>query len=112
MQLGLQGLFEDLLADIEGAVPVGEIAYRFHLTAAHMIRAMCAQIAMETGLDTVALSGGCFQNRLLFGLVVPLIRDAGLSLLVHRQVPCNDGGIALGQAVVAGRLRGARSLQK
>ncbi|RLC89899.1 MAG: hypothetical protein DRI79_05885, partial [Chloroflexi bacterium] len=62
---------------------------------------VCERIARETGLRTVALSGGCFQNRLLLALVVPRLRDAGFRVLLHRQVPCNDGGISLGQAVIA-----------
>ena len=66
-----------------------------------MIRAMCERIAYETGLHTVALSGGCFQNRLLLAMVVPRLREMGFSVLLHRHVPCNDGGISLGQAVIA-----------
>jgi len=58
-------------------------------------------LAEETRLQTVALSGGCFQNRLLLELVVPRLRSAGLHVLLHRQSPCNDGGLALGQAVIA-----------
>jgi hydrogenase maturation protein HypF len=66
-----------------------------------MISAACCRIAQETGLDTVALSGGCFQNRLLLGLLTARLRQVGLRSLVHHRVPCNDGGIALGQAVIA-----------
>jgi hydrogenase maturation protein HypF len=54
-----------------------------------------------TGLGTVALSGGCFQNRLLLELAVPRLEAAGFRVLLHRQVPCNDGGISLGQAALA-----------
>jgi len=97
----LRGLFDALLADLRGEVAVGEMAYRFHVTVAEMIGAMCERIARETGLRTVALSGGCFQNRLLLALVVPRLREVGLRVLLHRQVPCNDGGISLGQAVIA-----------
>jgi hydrogenase maturation protein HypF len=49
----------------------------------------------------VTLSGGCFQNRLLFAQTVPRLRTAGFHVLVHRQVPCNDGGLSLGQAAIA-----------
>ena len=97
----LRRLFEALLADQRSGVPAGEMAYRFHVTVAEMIRAACERIARETGLRTVALSGGCFQNRLLLALVVPRLEKVGLRVLVHRQVPCNDGGISLGQAVIA-----------
>ena len=97
----LRGLFETLLADLRNGVAVEEMAYRFHVTVAEMMRAMCERIAEETGLRTVALSGGCFQNRLLLALVVPRLEEVGLRVLLHRQVPCNDGGISLGQAVIA-----------
>ena len=68
---------------------------------AEMILAVCQQISGESGLRTVALSGGCFQNRLLLALVVPRLEQAGFRVLLHQQVPCNDGGISLGQAVLA-----------
>ena len=97
----LRALFEALIADRRDGVAAREMAYRFHVTVAEMMRAMCKQIAQETGLRTVALSGGCFQNRLLLALVVPRLHDLGLRVLVHRHVPCNDGGISLGQAVIA-----------
>ncbi len=97
----LRMLFEALLADLQDGVSVGEMSYRFHVTVAEMMRATCERIAREAGLRTVALSGGCFQNRLLLALVVPKLREAGLHVLTHRQVPCNDGGISLGQAVIA-----------
>ena len=101
MVVRLRGLFEALLAERRGGTAVEEMAYRFHVTVAEMMGTMCERIAQETGLRTVALSGGCFQNRLLLALVVPRLQEAGLRVLVHRQVPCNDGGISLGQAVIA-----------
>jgi hydrogenase maturation protein HypF len=61
----------------------------------------CERIASTTGIRTAALSGGCFQNRLLLSLTVPRLRAAGFQVLLHRQVPCNDGGLSLGQAVIA-----------
>jgi len=97
----LRKLFEALLADRQGGVSVGEMAYRFHATVAEMMRATCERIARETGLRTVALSGGCFQNRLLLTLVVPRLQEMGLRVIMHRRVPCNDGGVSLGQAVIA-----------
>jgi hydrogenase maturation protein HypF len=101
MVIRLQPLFEALLVDRRDGVAVGEMAYRFHVTVAEMMRETCERIGQETGLRTVALSGGCFQNRLLLALVVPRLQEAGLHVLLHRQVPCNDGGISLGQAVIA-----------
>jgi hydrogenase maturation protein HypF len=97
----LGGMFEALLTERKNGVAIGQIAYRFHVTVAEMIRAVCDRIAQETGLHTVALSGGCFQNRLLLALVISRLQRIGLRALVHRGVPCNDGGISLGQAAIA-----------
>ena len=73
----------------------------FHRTMATLIVDMCHRIRGDTGLETVALSGGCFQNRLLFGQTVAGLRESGFRVLVHHQVPTNDGGLSLGQAVIA-----------
>jgi hydrogenase maturation protein HypF len=62
---------------------------------------MCQDIAQETGLRQVALSGGVFQNRLLLRLTRRQLEKAGFQVFTHHLVPTNDGGIALGQAVVA-----------
>ncbi|MBN1487686.1 MAG: carbamoyltransferase HypF, partial [Anaerolineae bacterium] len=94
-------LFEALLAELRKGTPVAEISRRFHATIAYMVVKVSAQIRDTTGLNTVALSGGVFQNRLLLQLSLPLLEKAGFKVLRHRQVPCNDGGVSLGQAVIA-----------
>jgi hydrogenase maturation protein HypF len=111
-QVGLGAMIRAIAADLARSVPTAEIAYRFHLAAARIIGEMCELIAGDTGIRTVALSGGCFQNRLLVGLVVPLLRSAGLTVLMHRQVPCNDGGISLGQAVIADSAQAAPTVER
>jgi hydrogenase maturation protein HypF len=97
----LRRLLEAVQTDLAGGRSAAEIGWRFHHTMAELIIAVCQQLARERGLRTVALSGGCFQNRLLLGLAVPGLERAGFRVLLHRQVPCNDGGISLGQAVLA-----------
>ena len=67
----------------------------------HMVVEMCRLIAKETNINQVALSGGVFQNRLLLKLATTALEREGFSVLTHKLVPCNDGGISLGQAVVA-----------
>ncbi len=89
---------EDLLA---GAAPAA-IAARFHRGMAAAIAEVCAALREESGLSTVALSGGVFQNLLLLGQVVDLLEDSGFRVLMHARVPPNDGGISFGQAAVAG----------
>jgi hydrogenase maturation protein HypF len=66
-----------------------------------MANEMCHLIAHETGIKQVALSGGVFQNRLLLRKTASLLESDGFQVFAHKQVPCNDGGISLGQAVIA-----------
>lgn len=77
------------------------LAYLFHEALAEGVAAVCEKIRARTGLKIVALSGGCFCNRLLLGLTRNRLEHANFQVLTHRQVPANDGGIALGQAVYA-----------
>jgi hydrogenase maturation protein HypF len=62
---------------------------------------MCGKIAQQTGLKQVALSGGVFQNRLLLKMTQKGLSEAGFEVFTHHLVPCNDGGLSLGQAVIA-----------
>jgi hydrogenase maturation protein HypF len=100
-QVRTKPLFAALLDDMDNQLPVAEAAWRFHHTIARMIVQVCERIAAQTQLRTVALSGGCFQNRLLLALTLPALENAGFQVLLHSQVPCNDGGLSLGQAAVA-----------
>jgi hydrogenase maturation protein HypF len=97
----LEALLSAIQHDVERGKSPGKIGWRFHQTMAKIIITTCQEIAKETLLETVALSGGCFQNRLLLALAVPLLQQAGFRVLLHRQVPCNDGGISLGQVALA-----------
>jgi len=90
-----------ILLDLRAGVPAEAIASRFHNTIVQMIVQMCDIVSEETGLRSVALSGGCFQNRLLLTRTTSMLTEAGFRVLTHRQVPCNDGGVSLGQAVIA-----------
>jgi hydrogenase maturation protein HypF len=62
---------------------------------------LAARLAAEQGVGVVALSGGVLQNRLLFETLATRLEKAGLRVLAHERVPANDGGISLGQAVIA-----------
>jgi len=96
----LKELFQAILDDIAER-PTPAISLRFHHTVADMVAEMCLRVSRETGLSTVALSGGVFQNRLLQRLTVAALESKGFEVLTHALVPTNDGGISLGQAVVA-----------
>ncbi|MGP4028838.1 carbamoyltransferase HypF [Actinomadura sp. 3N407] len=94
-------LLDAVVADIQVGVPVPLIAARFHNGVASLIVDGATRIRDTTGLGTVALSGGVFQNMFLLDRAVSGLTDAGFDVLTHHRVPPNDGGISLGQAAVA-----------
>lgn len=97
-------LWHALLYDLQEKADPSIISTRFHLGLAASIVEMTKFISKERGkliTNTVALSGGVFQNRILFELVSTQLNNAGFDVLSHSQTPANDGGIALGQATVA-----------
>ena len=96
-------LISAVVGEVKNRVPIPLISARFHRTMAGIVAQMCQIIAVETGIKVVALSGGVFQNRLLSRLAREALREEGFQVLTHRLVPCNDGGISLGQAVIAHR---------
>jgi hydrogenase maturation protein HypF len=87
------------------------VAARFHRGVAAAIEAGCKLARERTGLDTVALSGGVFQNWLLLHETVARLQTAGFRVLTHARVPCNDGGISLGQAAIAGQQIAGQQIQ-
>jgi hydrogenase maturation protein HypF len=93
----VQAVAEDLTAGIDRS----RIAARFHHGVAAVVEECCAILRDRHGLTVVALSGGVFQNLLLCHEVTDRLTARGFEVLVHSRVPCNDGGISLGQAVVA-----------
>jgi len=97
----LQDLFSAVIHDLQNDTTQARIAVRFHNTIARMIKELCQVISDETGITQVVLSGGVFQNRLLLRKTVSLLEASDVEVFTHRRVPCNDGGISLGQAVIA-----------
>jgi hydrogenase maturation protein HypF len=97
------GMWNALLGDLILDTPPGVIAARFHKGVARALTAMAIKLAARdgSGFDTVALSGGCFQNAVLLTETVRRLEDAGFGVLTHSLVPANDGGLALGQAAIA-----------
>lgn len=99
--LNSRPLFEALLEGIRTGVPAGKLALDFHVTIARASARIASEICAREGIDTVALSGGVFMNRLLLQLLTHELKDAGLAVLVPHAVPANDGCIAYGQAAIA-----------
>lgn len=96
-----QPLIEALLNGIEAGAPADRLALGFHIAITHATAHVACEICEREGLDTVALSGGVFMNRLLLQLLTHELKDAGLAVLVPHAVPVNDGCIAYGQAAIA-----------
>jgi hydrogenase maturation protein HypF len=94
-------LLHAVIEDRTARVPAPVIAARFHHGVAALIEAGCLLMRERHDLATVALSGGVFQNLLLLRATVGRLEARGFRVLLHSRVPCNDGGISLGQAVVA-----------
>jgi len=94
----------DIVADLVRRVPAPVIAAKFHNAVASLILDVARRIRAERGLRRVALSGGVFQNLLLLNRTIRLLEAADFEVFTHSRVPTNDGGISLGQAVVADAL--------
>jgi len=101
IELDARALVKEIASDARRGAPRAEIGGRFHAALARGIADACAAIAERTGLRTVALTGGCFQNRLLAEATVALLEGSNLEVLEHARVPAGDGGLALGQAAIA-----------
>jgi hydrogenase maturation protein HypF len=81
--------------------PGSVISARFHATLVTLFVALCQDLRRAHGLQRVAMSGGVFQNATLLSGLMRALEQQGFEVYTHKQVPANDGGIALGQAVVA-----------
>jgi len=94
-------LFHALVADVRKGISDAIISRRFHEAIVTGFIRLCELIRGSYHLETVALSGGCFQNTFLLSAFEERLSEKGYRVLSHHQVPANDGGVALGQAVVA-----------
>ncbi len=101
LTVDVQSLIQAVYNDVYTQTPVGVISARFHNSLARLTRAICDQLRQDTGVTTVALSGGVWQNMTLLTKAYAGLRQDGFTVLIHRQVPANDGGLSLGQAAIA-----------
>jgi hydrogenase maturation protein HypF len=97
----IDGVIHAVVADVRSGVPTPLISARFHNGLAQLVLEMCERIRRERGLNEVALSGGVWQNVTLLRKTLDRLRGAGFIVYTHHLVPPNDGGLALGQAVIA-----------
>ncbi len=100
--IDLQEIFIDIIADLKEGIDEKVMAAKFHNTVAEFTLNLCGKIKKSTGINKIALSGGVFQNRYLTERIISLLEKDDFQVYIQRKVPPNDGGISLGQAVVAG----------
>lgn len=94
-------LLKGLILDLKEDRSSGYISSKFHNSIVTMVVNTCSALRDQLGLNNVALSGGCFQNIYLLSESINRLTEKGFEVFHHRKVPANDGGIALGQALIA-----------
>jgi hydrogenase maturation protein HypF len=104
-EISMAPAFQAMVEDVLRGVEVGLISTRFHNTMAEVMVHQVRKISHDSGIRTVVFSGGTFQNRFLSARVESALEDDHFRVLVPMQIPSNDGGIALGQLVVAAKKR-------
>jgi hydrogenase maturation protein HypF len=97
----VRGVVEALVRDVVAGVHISKISARFHNGLAELVREAAVESKKKLGINEVALSGGVWQNITLLRRTLSLLRDSGFDVYLHKQVPTNDGGLSLGQAVIA-----------
>jgi len=95
------GVLASLVRDVAADVPVSVSAWRFHASLARAVRTVARHVRDTEGVQTIGLTGGVFQNAVMTTECARSLSEDGFDVLVHRRVPPNDGGLALGQTMIA-----------
>ena len=101
IELDPRPLILQALSDLERGAGPGAVSARFHQGLIEALAGAAQTACGQSGCDRVILSGGCFMNRQLLGLLPDRLLEMGLEVYAHRDIPTNDGGISLGQALAA-----------
>jgi len=101
--IDFNNIISNILSDINHGIHAAVISTKFHNAIANLILVLCKQIEKENNLHHIALSGGVWQNQYLLRKTCQILDKEGFSVLIHHNVPPNDGGISLGQAVIANK---------
>ncbi len=104
--ISFKEMFQQIMEDIHQKKTVEMIATKFHNTVVYAVFKVALQIRRETGLNKIVLSGGTFQNKYIMERIEPLLIKNKFKVFSHGRIPCNDGGVALGQLIIAAKKRG------
>ncbi len=104
VRIDLRTTICQLVEDVRHGEPVAKLSATFHNTLAEVLLALAETARQKTDLNVAAVSGGVFCNRYLANRVIRRFKEAGFEVLCNRDVPANDGGIALGQAAIAAHM--------
>ncbi|MBM2833697.1 MAG: (NiFe) hydrogenase maturation protein HypF, partial [Candidatus Brocadiaceae bacterium] len=96
-----QPVIKHIIEDMQHRIASSIISARFHNSIVDMVYQVCIILRDSKGINNVVLSGGVFQNNFLFSRLVKKLKLQGFTVYSHKKVPCNDGGLSLGQAVIA-----------
>ncbi|MBW1649157.1 MAG: carbamoyltransferase HypF [Deltaproteobacteria bacterium] len=100
-QIPFAPIIKGIVSDLRQKIPVSDISAKFHNTIIKIFAELCIEIKKETKINKVALSGGVFHNSIISNGLISRLKNAKFEVLTHKQLPANDGGISLGQAVIA-----------
>jgi len=102
-------IIRGVVRDVQNGLSTAEIGAKFHQTIVALFAEVCTSVRNESELNRVVLSGGCFQNGLLLAGLIKELESRKFEVFAHRQVPANDGGISLGQAIAAAAIASSSS---
>jgi len=96
-------LFEAIIIDLHENIPIQTLSARFHNSIVQLSMDACKLIRSENNINTVALSGGVWQNKVLLENTIKKLKNEQFDVMIHQKIPTNDGGISLGQALIASK---------
>ncbi len=96
-------LFESIITDIHNNTPIQKLSARFHNSIVELSTSICKSIRLDEKINRVALSGGVWQNKVLLENMIKKLKKEQFDVMIHHTIPTNDGGLSLGQALIASK---------
>jgi hydrogenase maturation protein HypF len=97
-------IWQGLISGLGAGTPVSRLSARFHNSVVNLCVTLCVNLRAQTSINKIALSGGVFQNKYLMEKTTAALQKQNFTVLLHQRIPTNDGGISIGQAVIASYL--------